>query len=296
MIDLHIHSTMSDGLKTPSEILLKSSKLGLSAISITDHNSINAYNEIKNNETYKGLLIKGCEFTCMLGNLCIELLGYQFDIDTIEKFINLNYLPFSKMNVLETNLVIEALLKTPLKFDKDKITYDVENEYGNRGVHRELVKHPENKNYIDELAWNDPHEFSLRYLSNERTPYYVNYSSLVPSYLEVIKTIKSANGLVFLPHIYKYRDDLDKIYKMIIKENFLDGIECYHSSFSPNDTKSAIEIAREYNLYISGGTDTHGYDEDDEVKLGIGYGNMCIPDEIITPWVKKLVRGNENGR
>lgn len=290
MIDLHIHTTKSDGLKTPKEILLESQKLKLSAISITDHNSIDAYKEISNDNSYGVLIIRGCELTCMLDKLCIELLAYQFNINSIEKFLKSSYLPFPKMNVLETNLVIETLLKTPLIFDKNKIVYDVENEYGNRGVHRELIKHEQNRQYIDELAWNDPHEFSLRYLSNEKSPYYVDYSSLVPTYLDVIRAIKSANGLVFMPHIYKYRDSLNLIDKKIIKEGLIDGIECYHSSFSKEDIESAIQIANQNHLYMSGGTDTHGYDDIDEVKLGIGYGDMSIPDELIKPWVRKIVR------
>ena len=194
MIDLHIHTTCSDGLKTPNEILKESKDIGLKAISITDHNSVNAYKEIKGNDYYRGLIIKGCELTCMLNKTCIELLAYQYNINSLEDFIKSNYLPFPKMNELETNIVIETLLKTPLIIDRDKIIYDVENEYGNRGVHREIVKHIENKKYIDEAAWNDPHEFSLRYLSDSNSLYYVDYSSLVPSYLDVIDAIKTGQA------------------------------------------------------------------------------------------------------
>ena len=57
-----------------------------------------------------------------------------------------------------------------------------------------------------------------------------------------------------------------------------------------NDIKNAMKIASSYNLFMSGGTDTHGYEGDDEVKLGVGYGSMCIPDSIVEPWVQKLIR------
>lgn len=290
MIDLHVHSTMSDGLKTPVEIFNEAQKLKLNMLSITDHNSVDAYKEIDFSKIYDGRVILGCELTCMLDKLCIELLAYGYDLKKLDSFIKKIYLPFPKMNVLETNLVIDKLSKTMLIIDKDSIEYDVENEYGNRGVHREIVRHKENKKFIDELAWNDPHEFSLRYLSEESSPFYVDYSPLIPSYLEVADAIKKSDGLIFIPHIYKYRNSLDLIENKILKKRLVDGIECYHSSFSADDIKNAMKIASSYNLFISGGTDTHGYEGDDEVKLGVGYGSMCIPDSIVEPWVQKLIR------
>ncbi len=291
MIDLHIHTIHSDGLKSPLEVINKANELGLNAISFTDHNTVEAYKNIDEyNKIYNGIIIRGCELTCMLDKLCIELLAYNYDIEKLDGFIKKSYLPFPKMNILETNLVIDVLLKTPLIINAEDIKYDVENEYGNRGVHREIVKHIENKNYIDDLAWNDPHEFSVRYLSNEQSPYYVDYSSLVPNYLDVVKAIKDSNGLVFMPHIYKYKDSLNEIFEYIINKKCLDGIECYHSSFSEEDVINAKKIANDYGLFMSGGTDTHGYDEEDEVKLGIGYGNMSIPDQIAEPWILKKTR------
>ncbi len=290
MIDLHIHTTKSDGLKTPHQILEESQKIGLNTISITDHNTVQAYKEIENDDVYKGFIIQGCELTCMFEDICMELLAYGYDLNTLEKYIKENYLPFSKMNVLETNLVIEKLLKTPLIINRANIKYDIENEYGNRGVHREIIRHPENKQYIDDLAWEDAHEFSLRYLSNKSSMFYVDYSSLLPDYMDVIKAIRNAGGLVFMPHIYKYREYLEKIKEKIIYTGILDGIECYHSSFSQDEISSVIEMATNNGLYMSGGTDTHGYEGKDEVYLAFGYGNMNIPDDIIKPWSKKLIR------
>lgn len=285
LIDLHIHTTCSDGIKDPVQILKEASDLGLSKISITDHNTVAAYRLIHGINTFKGNIIKGCELTCMLDDVCIELLAYRYDIDTLEKIIKEIYLPFPEQNVKETNLVIEKLLKTDLVFNPDDILYDKENEYGNRGVHRELIKHPENRKLIDPLAWEDPHVFSVEYLSKPNSPYYIDYSSLIPSYQDVIKAIKESDGLIFMPHIFKYEDNLDMVLSKLFKKHLLDGIECYHSSFTNEDTINALKLAKEYALHISGGTDTHGYD--DEVRLGVGYGDMSIPDDITNSWCLK---------
>lgn len=87
MIDLHVHSTMSDGLKTPVEIFNEAQKLKLNMLSITDHNSVDAYKEIDFSKIYDGRVILGCELTCMLDKLCIELLAYGYDLKKLDSFI-----------------------------------------------------------------------------------------------------------------------------------------------------------------------------------------------------------------
>ena len=89
MIDLHMHTTYSDGTDTVKELLEKAESLGLEVISITDHNTCKAYYEMENfnvKEMYKGDILVGCEFTTSFDNRLIEVLGYGFDYKNINKY------------------------------------------------------------------------------------------------------------------------------------------------------------------------------------------------------------------
>ena len=86
MIDLHIHTTSSDGSDEPKDILIKAQQSGLKYISITDHDSIGAYKklrELKVNRYFEGNIIPGCEFSVVHNGKPIEVLGYGIDLDVI---------------------------------------------------------------------------------------------------------------------------------------------------------------------------------------------------------------------
>lgn len=86
MIDLHIHTTSSNGSDEPKDILIKAQQSGLSYISITDHDSIGAYKKLRDlkiNNYFEGKIIPGCEFSAAHNGKPIEILGFGIDIDTI---------------------------------------------------------------------------------------------------------------------------------------------------------------------------------------------------------------------
>ena len=89
MIDLHMHTSYSDGTDSVKEILKNAKQINLEIISITDHNTCNAYQEMEElnvSKFYNGNIIVGCEFTTSYNNRLIEVLGYGFD------YIEVNYL------------------------------------------------------------------------------------------------------------------------------------------------------------------------------------------------------------
>ena len=86
MIDLHIHTTFSDGSDEPEVILRKAEQLGLRYISITDHDSLGAYENLNDNSIsryFSGNIIPGCEFSVVHNKMPIEVLGYGIDFDVI---------------------------------------------------------------------------------------------------------------------------------------------------------------------------------------------------------------------
>lgn len=140
MIDLHIHTKYSDGTDTVKEILKKSNKIGLDTISITDHNSCNAYYELKNIDIetiYSGNIIVGCEFTTSFDNRLIEVLGYGFDYKIVSNYLN-NY--YSKTLINERtstlyNRLLNKINELELIFSLENVRdKKFDNEFFERGI------------------------------------------------------------------------------------------------------------------------------------------------------------------
>ena len=94
MIDLHTHTTYSDGTDTVKELFKKANNIGLEIISITNHDDVSAYKELENiniKHYYNGKIIAGCEFTTHFDNRLIEVLGYGFDYKKIDNYLNSYY-------------------------------------------------------------------------------------------------------------------------------------------------------------------------------------------------------------
>ena len=114
----------------------------------------------------------------------------------------------------------------------------------------------------------------------------MNMDDVLPDFEEAYNIVKKAGGLVFLPHIYEYRENSDKILKYILENYKIDGIECYYTTFTEEQHEYLLNLCKEKNLLVSGGSDYHGSFKPD-VDLGVGYGNLKIPDEIVENWCIK---------
>lgn len=296
MIDLHIHTNYSGGKKDLSQILQTAKERKLSAISITDNNTCLAYMELGKllmQNSYDGIIIPGCEFSTIVNNVPIELIGYNIDTDLVQKRILELYLPTAEYNIYETNLVIDKCIQKGLIIDINSIKYDVNKEKGKKAVFDEIKRHPENKRFITEEAWNNARTFLLTYTSNPNSDFFVDFSGLVPSYKEIVELIRQCGGKVFMPHIFKYNENSAIVLKTLVEEKMIDGIEGYYSYYSKAQQLYALKFAQEHNLYVSGGSDSHGTPES---EVGIGRGNLKIPDKIIAPWFNKTKVINQGGK
>ena len=295
MIDLHIHTNYSGGKRDLSQILQKAIERRLSAISITDNNTCLAYTELGQllmKHSYNGIIIPGCEFSTIVNNVPIELIGYNIDTNMAQKRILELYLSPVEHNIYETNLVIDKCIQKGLIIDVNNIKYDLNKEKGKKAVFDEIKRHPENKRFITEEAWNNARTFLLTYTSNPNSDFFVDFSGLVPSYKEIVELIRQCGGKVFMPHIFKYNENSAMVLKALIEEKMIDGIEGYYSYYSKEQQLYALKLAQEHNLYVSGGSDSHGTPES---EVGIGRGNLKIPDKIIAPWFDRTKAINQGG-
>jgi predicted metal-dependent phosphoesterase TrpH len=290
MIDLHIHSNCSsDGSKTPEEILEMAEELKLEYISITDHNTCKAYDELEKidvQKIYHGKIIPGCEIKTRVLDVKIELLGYYVDKDILNKELPKIVTPYRDINKYETNKLIEILEEKKIKIKRENIIYDPEKESGQYAIIREIERYPENIKKLEGINYKDAHVFYRKYMSNPESDFYIDVSRFVPDAKEVIRLIRKAGGLVFIPHAMIYGEESQKVLQELTSSYDIDGIECYYTKFSDEETKYLLDFCDKHHLYKSGGSDFHGPTKA-KIKMGIGFGNMNIPSSIIQDWKKE---------
>lgn len=286
MIDLHIHSQYSDGSLSVIKILQEAEKRKLNYISITDHDCIDAYNEVKNiniSDYYSGKIIIGCEFKCFLKeyNIPIEILGYNIQIEKLNDY-------FSNNNIMKVQSKYLEVLKQKAK--KIGLTFDPnlrlsENHcYASAVFQDELLRYVENKNTMIKNNISMNPNFYRAEQCKKSSIFYIDESKDLIDIKNILEIIHRANGLAFIAHPYIYPiTNTEKMIQSIIKTYNIDGIECYYSTFTNKQISTMVKYAKKYNLYISGGTDFHGKRKPD-IQIGVGKGNLKIEDNVISDW------------
>ena len=290
MIDLHIHTTYSDGDKTVVEILKMCEEKKLEYISLTDHDTCKQYNDkaLKDNNIFSGKIIKGTELHAVFQKKNIEILAYDIDTDVINNWCE-KYYSEDKLKE-QQKILFKRLLDIA---DKHGIIYNIDKiqkpknafEYVEPLIYNEFLEHKENYHILGEFA-ESFNIFFRKGLANPKSSYFMNHIEFRPQYKEVIDIIHKAGGKAFLAHPFEYKiEDTITLIEKLRKDTNLDGIECFHPSSEEKSKRDIlITYAKENNLFISGGSDYHGKIKPN-IDIGIGKGNLNISSDIIKQWV-----------
>lgn len=289
MIDLHSHTTNSDGTWTTKELLTKAEELGLEVFSITDHDTVKSYIEIEKNKDlqsiYKGKLIKGAELNCTFDGIKIEVLVYNFDLHPIQEWLE-DYYTFekNKNRLIEEFEDLVSICKNKGIKIEDNLKYNPDKDYPVDVVYYSITKFEENKKFFTQEQWEDRGLFFRTCTVDKKFPLYRDFSKQMPTLEFFNKFIHQHNGKIFLAHLYKYQleNHISYLDKMV-ERNLLDGVEVYHSSFTDKQIMILEKYCRSKGLLMSGGSDCHGERKKDR-KLAIGYGNLNINKEILKNW------------
>lgn len=290
MIDLHMHTHYSDGSEDCVSILNKCQEKNLDYISITDHNTAEVYNELESvdiSNYFKGKIIPGIELNTKVLNIPIEILGYGIDYKKMNELAKKIYISAQERNLIELKRLYNKCINYGIVLDDNCLEKYDSKTFASVFLHSEITKHPSNKNLISEDAWNSSKIFYRTYMSDPKTPLYVEMDDLVPDFETASNLIKECGGLVFIPHIFEYKDNAERILNYILDNFNIDGIECYYTTFSDEQHNKILNICKEKNLYISGGSDFHGKYKPD-VDIGVGFGNLQIPSSIILNWIENI--------
>lgn len=251
--DLHIHSVYSDGILTPDEIFKKAQKAGLSAISITDHDTVaHCHEALALKDKYSIDIITGIEISCFEDIKEYHILGYDFDPDNrnlkkhVEEFKHYRFLRakkiIEKLNNLKKSISIDDVLRIA---DKAPI------------IRPHIAQAMLEAGYVKSLK-----EAFRIYLGDWKPAYVPKKKFPVES---AIKLINDAGGVASLAHPALFVSQ-DELYTIIQKG--IDGIETCHPLHDENLEKYYHTIASQYWLLETGGSDYHGTRDYDEYNFG----------------------------
>ena len=274
LIDLHVHSNYSDGSLSPSELIDLAIKKDLSVIALTDHDTLAGIDEAQravNSKKEKGFnitLVPGVEISIFYKGHDIHILGLL--IDNSNTSLNKALEEANNKRNIRNEKIADKFRNDGIPITIEKLQEKAEDSVITRAhFAMYLVEHGYAKSTND--AFN-------RFLSKD-SPYYVARDYLSPE--KGIELIHGANGLAFIAHPLLYDFTQSQVIEMIedFKKMGIDGIEAIYSSNTKEQESFLIDLAKENNLLITGGTDFHG-DVKPDLELGKGKGNMKIPYSI----------------
>ncbi len=248
VIDLHIHSTFSDGVLKPAEVVDLAESQGLKAIAITDHDTAAGTDEAMQRGSEKGIeVITGIELSSWHGDTSMHILGYRFKHEDIQFNNRLQLL----QNGRETRnaRIIENLNKLGIRVDLSELLHY--SEYGQTGrphIARLLVDKGVTKT-ID-MAFK-------HYLGRGAVAYAERFRF---SARDSTTLIREAGGIAVLAHPSSLDTTLRSIPPLLkdLCKVGLEGVEVYYPSHSPKAVKALLKMANEMGLLITGGSDFHG--------------------------------------
>lgn len=269
-IDLHTHTTASDGTDTPSLLVLNAMNKKLSAIAITDHDTVSGIPEAV--ETAKNLpidVISGIELSCLYNDKDLHILGYFIDY-TNQSFLN-KLKELKKKREFRNEQMRQKLEKHGIILTMEQIQGQAKQSVITRA---HFAKAMEEAGYI-----NSKEEAFLKYIGDD-CPCFVQKLRFTPQ--EAIDLIHSAGGIAVLAHPLIYKMSYHEIEHLLkyLKECGLIGVEVYHSSHNISNSGKLREMIRPYHLLPTGGSDYHGSNKPD-VQLGCGYGGMTISHSLL---------------
>jgi len=254
-VDLHIHTSISDGRFSPQEIVERSARLGLSVIAICDHDNTNGIPPaLKAAKAFQRLeVIPGVEISTYAPSNEVHVLGYFMDFNNSKLR---NTLADSRNSRLER---AKEMISKLNELDIDISWQQVQQVAGDSTVGRpHIARTMLDKGYIKSFK-----EAFDKYIGLGG-PAYVERHKITPP--QAVALIKEANGLPVLAHPLT----INEPEKMIIelKAAGLVGIEVYYNAYNKVERNTLALLANKYNLIASGGSDYHGLDDKAETMLG----------------------------
>lgn len=266
-IDLHTHSTCSDGTLSPTELVAYAAEKNLTALALTDHDTIAGIPEaLAAAATYDLELIPGLEFSTNYNGRDIHVLGLNIRWQDSQFLKELK--DFQDTRDLRNRKMIARLQEYHVDITWEQMAAENPDSVWTRA---NFGRYLQNHGYVHTIK-----DAFSRYIGDD-APCFVPREKVTPG--QAADLIHRAGGFAILAHpiLYKLSEDaLDALVAHLKNDHALDGIEAIYSTYRWTDESCIRQLARKYALCITGGSDFHGSNKPD-IDLGTGRGNLRIP-------------------
>lgn len=260
-VDLHIHTTASDGALTPSEVVQEAMARGLTTMAITDHDTVAGVDEALEAANDTALeIIPGVELSAQWGSEETHILGYGLDHHDKALQKKLDILRHARRERAWKMVERLAGLGMPLSWERVVEIAGESSAFGRPHVAQALQE----QGYISSID-----EAFQRFIGL-RGPAYVSRYKLTA--VQAIDMITASRGLPVLAHPRGQEQILPELV-----EAGLVGLEAYYPGYTIEQTEALVQLAQKYNLIPTGGTDFHGY----RGGRTVGLGDVWVPLESV---------------
>lgn len=270
IIDLHVHSTESDGTLTPKDLVAEAKKAGLAAFALTDHDTCQGVCKAMPLAASAGIeLIPGIELSTDYHGKEVHIVGLYIDIEN-EQLLK-KTAEYRKCRSERNALMVEALRKEGLSITMEELVAENPDCVITRAnIARFLYEHGQIKSVREAFD---------RYIGDHCKCY---VGRLKVASTDAVRLIKEAGGTAILAHPLLYGLSNTNLQKMIdeLKPVGLDGLEAIYSTYTTGEEQQMKRLARENGLLISGGSDFHSSNKPD-IALGRGRGHLYIPYSVL---------------
>lgn len=271
-IDLHLHTTHSDGSFSTREVMTFAKQAGVTALAITDHDIVEGIAEATAIGAELGIeVVPGVEISSRLGESELHILGYFLNWTDPLLAQRLSSLRDSRHT--RNPKIVQRLneLGIPITYEEVRALAGTES-VGRPHIARLLME----KKFVTSAK-----EAFDRYLANGR-PAFVDRE--LPEPAQAVQWIREAGGVPVLAHPTWVRTSADGLRTLIreLKATGLGGIEVHYSTHTPSQTTEYLDLAKQCDLVVTGGSDFHGVTKPD-IEVGIGRGQLKVSEKLLDP-------------
>ena len=270
-IDLHIHTTASDGTASPAQVVRMAGELGLSAISVADHDTVSGCAEAMAEGQALGVeVVPGVEFSSRYGRT-IHILGYFLNTESPALTRVLDWIVAERDQRNEKMAALMAADGIPVDYAEMKARFGP------------VIGRPNFGQLLVTLGYAESVQDAFDRYIEKGQPYYLPRKML--SIERSVEVIREAGGVPVLAHPFQYRLEEPALRQLIehCMDHGLLGLECRYSLYDEQQSQYLLSLAREYSLAPTGGSDFHGSNKP-HIRLGVGTGSLAVPAE----WLEGL--------
>lgn len=270
LIDLHIHTTASDGQLAPAEIVRLAREADLAAISVTDHDTVLGQAEALEAGRREGVeVLPGVEVSADLPGSTLHILGYGIDPDHAP--LREALARFRGFRDERNQRLLDRLAELGMPLDRERVLAHAAGE---------IVARPHFALAMVDAGYVHSTDEAFRRWLARGAPAYVERRRASPE--EAVRLIRDARGLACLAHpkhLAHSQEELRVLTARLMAAG-LEAVEVWHPDHAPDDVKICAALAHEMGLLATGGTDFHGHFRAG-LRLGVGFGRLRVPYTVV---------------